>query len=112
MPKFNILQQLGTIKSQHASEDVLQMLRQEVEMYLVQWFEKFFCSKNYSISVVPVPLIWGIGAPFETCKSTKLLGSRSNFNIISDNTTKLDSRSALNNNGNLVFMGFKILDQS
>lgn len=111
MPKYIFLQ-LRTIKIQNASGDVFQMLRHKVNMYVVQWFE-IFCNKHHSLSIVPIPLTWGIRASFETYKSRKLLVFRCNFKTNSGISIKLGNISAsLNNNGiQTVLMGFKIINQ-
>lgn len=110
MPK-HIFLQLRTIKIQNASGDVFQTLRHKINMYLVQWFEKF-CNTHHALSIFPMPLMWGMRASFETCKSRILLVLRCNFNTNSDVTIKLGNISAsLNNSGiQTVLMRLKIVN--
>lgn len=110
MPKYIFLQ-LKTVKIQNVSGDVFQKLRHKVNLYLVQ-FEKF-CNTHHSLSIAPIPLMWGIRASFETYKSRELLVFRCNFNPNSDIPIKLGNISApLNNRGiQTVLMRFKVVNQ-
>lgn len=110
MPKYIFLQQ-RIIKFQNAPGDVFQKLRHKVNLYLVQF--ETFCNMHHSLSIVPIPLMWGIRASFGTCKSREFLLFRCNLNPNSDITIKLGNTSASPNNRVIqtVLMRFKIVNQ-